>query len=184
MRPAVHVPRPVLIAAAAVVALIVAVAGGVAWGHRTESSAAVLAPAPTHLPSTSVPAAPTLPVWRDLVARFDALRAAAFATGDDQMLAAIYVRGGAAAAHDAATLRTFASHGWHVRGLHITTRTVVPDVVTPDAATLVVTDEMSPYAVVDAGGAVVQRVGARRPVTFAMQLVRIGASWRIESISR
>lgn len=125
-----------------------------------------------------------MPVWRDVVSRYDALRAQAMQTGDARLLRSIYVDPSATLATDLAALRVLTGHGWSVRGYAITLTNVSVAVVTPDTATLAVTDRISSYRVVDAAGAVVATVPPRATQTFAMQLRRVGDGWRIAAVSR
>jgi hypothetical protein len=174
--------------AAAMTMMVLAVAGGVMWGHRTQSAAATippipaaaLAPSPVASPNPSSTAAVT--DWRQTVTALEAARARAFVTGSVAALDAVYAARSAALAADTALLRSLAHRGLHTSGFWITTIAVHPVVVTPETATVRVTDAMPAYALVDASGRTVQTMATRSSRTFTMRVVRPGDGWRIAAI--
>ena len=185
----VRVPQRLVVAVVAAITLVLAVAGGVMWGHRTESSAATVAPvpivAPTAPPSPSpTPSSSAVPTdWQHTVAVLEAARAHAFLTGSAAALDAVYAPRSAALAADRHLLLSLGRRGLRASGYWITTLAVRPVVVMPEQATLRVTDAIPAYALVDAGGHVVQTMATRSSRTFTMRLVRkVGAGWRISGI--
>jgi hypothetical protein len=164
-------------------ALLLAVAGGVMWGHHTSSAAATVpalasaaAPAPT--------AAQTPPDWRRLVAQLEAARADALTRVAPGRLDAVYAPRSRALELDTAVLAGLMRRGLHPVGLAITTVRVEPVIVMPDEVTLRVTDALSPYTLVDRNGRAVAQLAARPDRTFTMLLVRAHGAWRIEAVRR
>ena len=160
-----RVPPRLVLSVVAGTVLLLAVAGGVMWGHRTQSSAATVPPIPTASPTPTPIAASTAPVtnWRRIVAQLETARAHAFVTGDVGALDAVYAPRAAALAADSVLLR----RGVRPNGFWITTIAVQPVVVLPDQATLRVTDAMQ----------------TRPSRTFTMRLVLTSTGWRIAAIS-
>ena len=151
----------------ALLVLFLAVAGGVMWGHRSQSSAATIPPVPvpaaTAPTTTSASPSPSPATdWRHVVAQLEEARAKAFVTGSVRALDAVYAPGSTALAADAALLRG----GVRARGFWISTIAVRPVVVMPSEATLRVTDAIQ----------------TRPARTFTMHLVRTATGWRIASI--
>jgi hypothetical protein len=167
--------------------LVLAVAGGVIWGHRTQSSAAVLpkaAPAANPAaPAPSVHSTTSLPDWRAIVQELDALRVRAFTRVDAALLAHIYVAGSRALDADTAQLRDLVGRHLHPVGFAITTMRVQPVVELASEVTLRVTDRVSAYTLVGLDGGVV-RVAPTAARTFAMVLQRGPVGWRILDIRR
>ena len=157
-----RVPARLVVSMVALVTLFLAVAGGVMWGHRTQSSAATVPAMQVATPTTS--ASPPVTDWRAIVAQLEAARVHALVSGSVSALDAVYARGSAALAADSALVR----RGVRPRGFWITTLAVRPIVVLPDHATLRVTDAMQ----------------TRPARTFTMRLVRLSEGWRIVDIRR
>jgi len=171
-----RVPQRLLVSALAAGVLVLAIAGGVVWGHRTQSSAAVL-------PRTAV--APTVASvdWRVVVNRLESMRARAFDADDAGLLRHIYATGSAALAADEAALRRLDSSRLHAEGFAITTLRVVATAQTATSATLSVTDELSSYVLRGAHGETT-RIPARPALTFVMVLTVDDGDWRISDIHR
>lgn len=156
---------------------MLAVAGGVVWGHRTQSAAAVL-----HRPAVA-PTAVSVVDWRTVVDRLEAMRARAFDTSDAGLLRDIYAAGSAALAADEAALRGLDRRQVRAEGFAITTLRVVPMAQTATTATVSVTDELSSYLLRGVHGETT-RIPARAARTFVMVLSHDGAEWRISDIHR
>ena len=169
-----RVPARLVGSVAALSALMLAVAGGVMWGHRTQSSAAVL-------PRPPIATAPS-PDWAAVIGRLDVLRAHALTAGDPTALQQVYAPGSAALAADRVALLRLAARHLRPVGLVITTQRVEPVGVTASQATLRVTDALSAYTLVRTDGTTVSRVAATPARTFTMLLVRTGVDWRIAAI--
>jgi len=163
-----------MVAVLAAAALFLAVAGGVVWRHRTQSSAAVL---PKARAAASAPAATD---WLALVRRLESARARAFTTGDPSLLEQVYVEGSAAQSSDVARLRQLAARHLRVRGFAMAAlRAEVLGVKGADA-TLQVTEEISAFTLSD--GRTIRHIAATRPRTFTMQLAKQAGLWRIAVI--
>ena len=179
-----RVPQRLVVAVVAATALVLAVAGGVMWGHRTESSAATVPPVSAAVPTVrTAPPAATPPDWQHTVASLEAARAHAFLTGDAALLDAVYTARSAALVADKQLLGSLTRSGLRAQGFWITTLGVRPVVVMPASATLRVTDAMPAYSLVDDAGRVAQRVATRPARTFTMLLARTSGGWRIAAIS-
>jgi len=171
-----RVPQRLLVSALAAGVLVLAIAGGVVWGHRTQSSAAVL-------PRTAaVPTTPSVD-WRAVVDRLGGTRARAFNADDAGLLRDIYATGSAALAADEAALRRLDTSQLHAEGFAITTLRVVAMAQTATSATLSVTDELSSYVLRGVHGETT-RIPARPARTFVMVLTHDGGDWRISGIRR
>ena len=173
-------PRRLVVAGVALAVLVLAVAGGVVWGHRTQSSAAALPPPATPAPAT----APVADRWLDVVQALAARRAAAFAAADEHELRDLYVAGSAALATDVTTLRMLRREGLRPRDFVITTTAVRQAAGSASSVVLRVTDAISAYELVDSRGRVLRRVAARPPQDWTLSLRRIAGQWRIATVSR
>jgi len=174
-----RIARPVTITVVAVLALLLAVAGGMAWGHRTQSAATMLVAPATTSPSASS----SRPDWASVVAGLDAARSRAYAQGDVRVLDEVYAPRTRALALDRAAVEAIAGRGLRAVGLTQTTLQLRPVVETPSDVTLRVTDAISAYRLVDVTGRVVSVGAARAARTFTMELTRTAAGWRIQDIS-
>ena len=171
--PRLRIPRRLTVALVSTAALFLAVAGGVMWGHRTQSSAAVLPQAPEAV-------RPVPPAWLAVVQRLESSRARAVAAGDIPALREVYVADSPALAADVAVVRRMVSAHQRVTGFTMTALRVAPLAVTPIEATLRVTDEVSAYTLADGRG--VRRLPATSARTLTMTLRRIGDEWRVAEV--
>lgn len=163
-------PRRLAVALVSTAALFLAVAGGVMWGHRSQSSAAVLPQAP----AAGRPAALD---WLAIVQRLESARARAVASADMTTLRDVYVAGSPALAADLALVRRLVAWHQHATGFTMSALRVAVLASTPAEATLRVTDQVSAYTL--AGGRGVQHQPATSPRTLTMVLRRVDGSWRI-----
>jgi predicted Ser/Thr protein kinase len=177
-----RVPQRLVVGVVAATALVLAVAGGVMWGHGTRSSAAVL-PRP---PATAIPqpAATPSPSWSVVVAALEKRRAAAFAAADPGLLHEVYTPTSAALRTDVATLQSLRHDAVSVRGFVITTTGVRMLRHVGDIVVLRVVDAMSSYQLVRGDGAVMRTVPARGARAMTVTLRQTQAGWRIDAISR
>ena len=171
-----RVPSRLVVSFVAVTTLVLAVAGGVMWGHRSQSSAATVPPIrPATVPTGAED-------WAAVVRHLAAVRARALALTDSALLDQVYVGGSAAQLADRSLVRGLVTRGLRPSGLVISTLHVAPIAVTASQATLRVTDMLSAYELVGADGRIVRQVAGRPPREFTMLLVRVGAGWRIAAI--
>jgi hypothetical protein len=180
-----RLPQRLVVSVVAAGVLVLAVAGGVIWGHRTQSSAAVLpeAPSPVPVSATPSPTAEAAPQWRAILAQLDAGRVRALTDRDVGLLSQVYMPGSRAFAADAAVVRSLLARHMRAVGFAITTMRVQPVVELASEVTLRVTDAVSAYTLVGQGSRVVP-IAATRPRTFAMVLRRGPVGWRIQDIHR
>ncbi len=110
-------------------------------------------------------------------------RAAAFNAADSTALNAINVAGSPAAQADLGLLQQLKAGGYHYRGMAFELNDIRVVAATERDAKLTMTARTGTYDVLDASGAVVQKVPAAtgRPVTVT--LVRAGASWRVANVA-
>jgi hypothetical protein len=127
------------------------------------------------VPASSVSASPAGPAV--VLAEWDEHRAAAWASGDDDALAGLYVDGSRTGAADVRLLRHYRSRGLTVTGL--TTQVLALDVVatTPNRLVLVVTDRVVGGRAV--GGSAPVALPADRASTRRVELRREGGRWRV-----
>ena len=172
-----HVPRQVVAGVVAAAALFLAVAGGVVWGHRTQSSAAVLPRA--HVLSAP-PTVAASPDWPSVIRSLELTRSRALSTGDASVLRSVYATGSPALTADLLTLQRLAAQHLHVDGFSMRLIGVNLVGASPAYATLRVTDQVSAYTL--RGDRTLRRVAATPPRTFTMLLARAGEAWRIAEI--
>jgi hypothetical protein len=116
----------------------------------------------------------------ELLRRWDADRARAWARGDPHLLRALYVPGSRAGGDDLAMLRAWTARGLVVRQLRTQLLSVRSLAHGPSSWTLLVTDRL-------AGGVAVGD-GVRRPLprdqasTRTVQLQRVHGGWRVASV--
>ncbi|NHC44943.1 serine/threonine-protein kinase [Motilibacter aurantiacus] len=116
--------------------------------------------------------------WPDVLAGLDAQRSQAFATGDEQALAAAYAPRAPALARDRDLLGRHLSAGYRARGLRLQVLSVHPveEAAAPRVA-LRVRDRMPDYDVVDAAG-VEHPVEGRDERWWTVVLTPVGGEWR------
>lgn len=184
--PRVAAPRPphrrVLMAVMSVGALLLAIAGGVMWGHRNQSSAAVLS-LPPSAPASAAAVKPR-PTWLAVIRAIDSRRSTAFATADAGLLRSVYAPGSAALAADLTTLRAITRSHATVRGFVITAVSARLLRRAGERVVLRVTDVLSAYTLVAADGSSLRRVAARSARTLTLTITRIDGEWRIAAVSR
>jgi eukaryotic-like serine/threonine-protein kinase len=174
-----------LCAAASVVG---AAFGGILLGHHGGEQAPTLDLFPLRSAAATIshdhahPPAP-MPQWAGRVARLEALRSAAFAHGDSQLLASVYAPGTAALSTDLATVTSLASRGLRARGFAATVVDVTPLSGTATTEQLLVEDRLSGYTLVDVAGSVVGRGAGRAERGFAMSLTNVTGRWLITAIA-
>jgi len=154
------------------VALFLAVAGGVVWGHRTQSSAAVLPHARVgSTPPTATPEPDrTEPDWLAIVRALEATRSKAFNSGDVSLLRSVYVAGSPALMADVATLRRLSAGHLRAEGFAMTPIRVQVLAASPQRITLRVIDEISAYTLSDRR--TLTHVASTAPRTLTMTLSR------------
>ena len=126
-------------------------------------------------PASSVPSTPPGPTA--VLAGWDERRAAAWASGDADALARLYVDGSRTGAADVRLLRHYRSRGLTVTGL--ATQVLALDVVdrTPSRLVLLVTDRVVGGQAV--GGSVPVALPADRATTRRVVLRREDGDWRV-----
>ncbi|HVW81092.1 MAG TPA: serine/threonine-protein kinase [Mycobacteriales bacterium] len=165
-------------------------AGWVKLGQRP--AAAVPAPLPAPIATaTSAPVSASTqpnhravpgPGYRGVVAHLLALRDQAFDTAQLRLLAAIYAKGSDGWQVDAAAIRVLRSQRLHARGFKERLVSVAVHDQTANTADLMVTTQVTAYAVVDHAG----RVVARRPgrvQRFRLTLRHDARRWLVQSLS-
>ncbi|MCW2778628.1 MAG: hypothetical protein JWN17_2353, partial [Frankiales bacterium] len=103
---------------------------------------------------------------------------------DPAALAAACAPGSPALRVDAVALQALARQGWTARGLRHGVRSVRQVAFDGTTARLLVRDVLAPYEVLDARGAVLDRRPARPERAFEVVLVRTGAGYRLQQVSR
>ncbi|HET7529749.1 MAG TPA: hypothetical protein VFJ98_02195 [Mycobacteriales bacterium] len=178
-----QVPERLRPALAVVVVAGLAVAVGSALGRHTggDALAARPVPLPTHVAGDT--RQPARVGWRTVMARLEAARARAFLDGDDALLAEVYAPAARIGWRDRGMLHTLTRHGEHVTGLRTFVEHVTVVSAARDTATLLVTDALTSYDVLDRRGRV-QRHGTGRPSrSWRVTLTRTPAGWRIWSVA-
>ena len=155
--------------------LAVAVLAGVAWAGRDRPAAASAQAADASVSSGSS--------WLRVLGALDAARDHAFAGGDPDELAGVYVAGSSALATDRQTLVAMKNSGQHAEDLSLTLVSVEVRSQTPTRVTLLVRDRLPPYEIVGSDG-VSQRLPGRgeRLWLVTLQAASGGSSWRIAAI--
>jgi len=155
--------------------LAVAALAGVAWAGRDRPAAASAQAADASTSSGSS--------WLRVLGALDAARDHAFAGGDPDELAGVYVAGSSALATDRQTLVAMKNSGQHAEDLSLTLVSVEVRSQTPTRVTLLVRDRLPPYEIVGSDG-VSQRLPGRgeRLWLVTLQAASGGSSWRIAAI--
>ncbi len=122
---------------------------------------------------------PAVSAEAELLARWDARRARAYARGDAAGLRALYVAGSAAAARDVAVLRSYLARGLRVRGLRMQLLAVEVREHRDDRVRLRVTDRVVGARAVGKDWS--RPLPADQPTSRAVTLVRVGGAWRVGS---
>lgn len=175
---------------ASVVTLVVAsvitaasIGAGLWWAGTDEPTEAVLAdPIPTTTTVDPVSAAGEED-WMAVVGELDARRAAAFTSGDETLLNAVYVAGSAPLAADVARLRELTAAGYRVDdAVHVIES--AQRLTGPDSDLLItVVDSMTSYPVRDESGEVVGQTVATDRATRTLHVVSVaGQGLRIVSV--
>ena len=180
--PSMPPPRVVALVVAAAL-LVLAGLGGWAWGRGGTLDSAVLAapPAPP-LAAVAAQRSPAPTDWRAQLAGLDTARARALADADPRALTAVYAPGSAALATDRTRVEALRVRGERLQGSRHVLREVTVLQAGPASARLRVVDALAEAVVVDGRGFVVRRVAGRSDRSFAFELVRVGAHWRIAAI--
>lgn len=185
-------------AAAAVVLLLVGVAGW-AWGGRTERPVELVASgAPgigqtgpvAGLAATGAPGSgrigPVAPGSADnerqVVEGVDAARAAAFAKADPQGLLAVYAPGSPQRESDLVAISALARLRRIALGVRHDIRSVRVRKRSPDRLDLDVVESLRAYQVRDVAGSVIGSAVAGPDVHVEMLLRRVDAAWRVEQV--
>jgi len=159
--------------------------GPTAPAAPTTPTAAAAPAAPQAASAPARPPAPALPAggWPAVLRALAAARAAAFATGDVDALAAADAHGSTAAAVDRARLQVWADAGAHLSGgpAEILATTVVS---AGTRAAVLDTRERLPASVVrDRLGRELQRRPASAPADYRVTLVRTAQGWRTAEVT-
>ena len=171
-------PRRLAVGVVAAAALFLAVAGGVVWGHRTQSSAAVLPRAD----AVAAPSVAVAPDWLAIVRGLEATRSRAVTTADASLLRSVYVTGSPALTADMVTLQRLSGQNLHAVGFSMRPIRVEVLGASLSSATVRVTDEVSAYDI--SGERTVRHIAPTAPRTFTMLLMQGGGVWRIAEIHR
>ena len=152
-------------------ALLVLCGAGAGWwsgrgGEHTEVAHRVVADDP----------------WSPVLEELYAARAMAFAAADEGALASVWAPGAAVAAADARLVRALAASGRTAEGVRHRVRAVDVVAVDDDRAELLVVDDLGPYDVRDADGAVVTRRPGRGEQVQEVSLVRTAQGWRLADV--
>ena len=175
-----RVPRSTLPVLGLVV--LVVLAGLAGWvSGRTEPPHPVAAAPLSVRPATAV----AEPDWRAVLAGLDAERAAAFASGDPERLAAVWRAGSDALRADTTALTRLADQRRRATGVRHRVTSVEVERAAGQAQPVVlrVVDVLEEHQVRDGTGAVVQRVEARPPATWQVELVMTPGGWRLSSVT-
>jgi hypothetical protein len=175
--------------------LAAAVLVGVGWAAHDRPAAASAQPTgaqptgaqptgaqPTGAQPSSGPASSDT-AWLRVMAALDEARDQAFADGDPDELAGVYVAGSAALDADRRTLVAMAGSGERARGLSLNLVSVELESQTPTSARLRVRDTLPPYEIVGADGVVQRQPGrGERGWLVTLRSTAAGGPWRIASI--
>ncbi len=155
--------------------LAAAVLVGVTWaGHdRPAAATAQVAGGPASSDSS----------WLRILRALDAARDHAFADGDSDELAGVYVAGSSALVADQRTLAEMENSGAHAAGLSLSLASVEVRSQTPTSVVLLVRDTLPPYEIVGPNGGVQRQPGrGERDWLVTLQATSAGGSWRIATI--
>ncbi|MCW2671692.1 MAG: serine/threonine protein kinase [Frankiales bacterium] len=165
------VPKPLIVAGAATVALVAVVALGWTWGARSAPATASMTRVRTD--------------WVRLVADLDGARSRAFGSGDAALLTQVYRPGSALLRADVAALAQLRSQHATARGLQHRVLSAVPASAAEDRVELTVREQLSAYTLVDGRGAVLERHTAGPVQQVLLVLVRDPAGsrgWRLGDV--
>jgi hypothetical protein len=174
--------RRLAVLAAAVVALILALGLGEAWGRHGHSAAAALPVAPPPPIGSSASPSRANP-WMSVVQSLAATRSRAFVEADPSLLGSVYVAGAPAYDTDRATVQSLASRGLRAQGFATTIEQVRVEQAGATSARLHVIDELSGYTLVDATGAAHGRGPPRGGRAYTMSLRHTGSGWRVVALA-
>ena len=166
LTPPAEAPRPHSRRWIAVAALMVLAAAATVMRHST--------------PEATAPTAQQEPAWRQVLDGLDQARAAAFAAGDPQALAQVYVPGSAAFLADRKAMAQL-GEGVTASGLRHTVLSLRADRANPLETDLHVTEALSGYDLIGPG----TRVSHRPPgptLTHVVALRRTSDGWRVERV--
>lgn len=163
-------PKPLLAAGGAVLALLAVVALGWTWGARSAPATASVGAAPTD--------------WTAVVTGLDRSRALAFGRSDPAALRQVYAPGSDLRAGDEEVLRSLQARRVVARGLahRLLSVGVVSD--RGERVELRVAEQLSAYALVGSRGDVVERHTAGPVQQVVMVLDRGAAGWRVLALRR
>lgn len=176
-------PRAVLLGVAAIVVTVIAVVAGLALhagtpapsGTTAAGPRAVVAPAAGRVGVAR--AVGSLAVLRD----WDRARARAWADGDVAALRALYVRGSAAGARDAAMLRAWLRRGLRVDDMTMQVLAVELRRRTDRRIVVVVTDRLAGAVGVRPGTGEMVALPRDGPSTRRLVFARVGQRWLLAS---
>jgi len=184
--PARRLAMPLLTAALLAAAVLV----GVAWAAHDRPAAASAQPstaqpstalASSAQPSTALASSDT--AWFRVMGALDAARDQAFADGDPDELAGVYVAGSAALDADRRTLVAMAAAGWRARDLSLRLVSVRVRAQTQTSVDLLVRDTLPTYEIVGADGATRREPGrGEREWLVTLRATAVGGPWRIAAI--
>jgi hypothetical protein len=125
------------------------------------------------------------PDWRAVERGLDRTRGSAFATGSSRLLEQVYAPRSAALLADRAALAELRSRRVTTRGLaHRLLGVAQGAAPARGTVSLVVTEQLSGYALVDGRGRVVERHTAGPVLRVVMVLTQTGGGWRVVSVGR
>ncbi len=127
-------------------------------------------------------AAPHASHPREVLRTWDARRAAAWAAGDLQALAAVYLPGSVAGRRDVARLRAWRERGWRVEGMRTQVGALRVVRETPRSLVLLVADRVAGGVAVRPGAAPVA-LPRDRWDTREVVLRRLTGEWRMASVT-
>ena len=168
--------RNAVLLATALVVTSAVTAVGVAAGQSPgpQPAAAPLVEPPTAEATAAPAAVQVLRAW-------DAQRAAAWARGDPERLAALYTPGSVAGRRDRAMLRGWRARGLVVRGLRTQLLAVRELRHSPSTWTVEVTDRLAGGVAVGRG--IRQRLPVDKATTRTIVLRRVGGQWRVAAVT-
>lgn len=171
------------LAGVVIAGLVGAVATGSAWArHDAPAAGAPEVPVSAVSAPGALPSA-VRPDWLHVMADLEAARDSALGERQPALLSRIDASASAALAHDRASIASMIRAALRVVGLRSTVlaaREISGGEV--ELTTLLVTDEVSSYDVIDASGHVVAHRPARGPHLFEMQLSRGARGWRLVDV--
>jgi hypothetical protein len=175
--------RSLAVLAGAVVALILALGLGEAWGRHGHGAAAALPVAPQQPSGSSASPSPPANAWMSVVQSLAATRSRAFDEADPSLLDSVYIAGAAAYDTDHATVQSLASRGLRAQGFATTVEQVRVEQAGATSARLHVVDELSGYTLVDASGTAHGRGPPRGRRAYTMSLRHTGSGWRVVALA-